>query len=309
MASAYNVSIYDKNGSMTSFLYTVIATTPSSSITPGTLHEFFCSNHSSDSRCPDGATLSPMTLSKLPSATPVIANGTDTYDFTLKIRDTYGNKVDSGSVFIEYTSSVKNIQVPNAEYGNIADYCFLFDCTTSGSLSTIFSQTYAATLPDLKYSFSSIAPTDASSNMLSLSGIIYNGIDIADSSWKSSLVFTPWYNSSLSVVGDIVINTGVSFSGKISPTPDVFSPNNLSAVYRIDIGNNISSYFTGFTSVSPINCTKYYAGSGLNECNWIDPFGVFISTADTSFTGTYKPQVQTPPTELVSYKSYITYEK
>ena len=248
MASDYHIEIYDPNDSKTEFDYTVIAATPSSSITPGTLHATYCSaNSASDTtRCPDGATLSPMTLSKLPSTTPVIANGTDTYDFTLKIRDTYGNKVDSGSVFIEYTSSVKNIQVPMTEYGNIIDYCGL-DCTTSGSLSATFFQTYAATLPDLKYSFSSIAPTDASSNMLSLSGIIYNGIDIADSSWKSSLVFTPWYNSSLSVVGDIVINTGVSFSGKISPTPDVFSPNNLSAVYRIDIGsNNIWSSFSNF---------------------------------------------------------------
>lgn len=93
MASAYNVSIYDKNGSMTSFLYTVTAATPSSSIIPGTLHETYCNaNYASDTtRCPDGVTLSPMTLSKLPSATPVISNGTDTYDFTLKIRDTYGN--------------------------------------------------------------------------------------------------------------------------------------------------------------------------------------------------------------------------
>jgi hypothetical protein len=92
MASDYSVEIYDPNNSKTSFTYTVLSNTPSSSSSfAGKFHDTFCNTHSSDSRCPDGASLSAMTLSKFPSATPVIANGTDTYDFILKIRDTYGN--------------------------------------------------------------------------------------------------------------------------------------------------------------------------------------------------------------------------
>jgi uncharacterized membrane protein len=126
MASAYNVSIYDKNGSMTSFLYTVTAATPSSSITPGTLHETYCSTNSASdtTRCPDGAILSPMTLSKVPSAGTIVANGTDTYDFTLKIRDTYGNATLGGNVIIQYTDRVNNLQVDPTEYANYSfDQC------------------------------------------------------------------------------------------------------------------------------------------------------------------------------------------
>ena len=65
-----------------------------------------------------------MTLMKTPaSSTQVVANGTDKYDFTLKIRDRYGNATNGGSVNIEYTDRVDTIQVSQSEYGNISDYC------------------------------------------------------------------------------------------------------------------------------------------------------------------------------------------
>ena len=52
-----------------------------------------------------------MMLSRTPaSPTLVIANGNDTYDFTLKIRDRYGNATNGGSVSIEYTDNILDIQ-------------------------------------------------------------------------------------------------------------------------------------------------------------------------------------------------------
>lgn len=65
-----------------------------------------------------------MVLSKVPSAGTVIANGGDTYSFTLRIRDQYGNATSGGNVTIEYTDGVKNLQVDQTEYANyIIEQC------------------------------------------------------------------------------------------------------------------------------------------------------------------------------------------
>ena len=41
-----------------------------------------------------------------------IADGASYYDFTLKPRDKYGNRVDTGSVEISYTGTVSAVQMP-----------------------------------------------------------------------------------------------------------------------------------------------------------------------------------------------------
>lgn len=64
-------------------------------------------------RCPDGATLESMSLDKQPLAATVVANGVDTYDFRLRIRDRYGNATSGGNIKIEYSDTVREIQTAN----------------------------------------------------------------------------------------------------------------------------------------------------------------------------------------------------
>lgn len=94
LAATYDVKITDPNGS-TTFIpgyYTTKSLTPSFTHTSAAFIENLCHTDSYPSYCPDGATLSPSILSKYGSS-PVVADGNSYYDFSLKLRDQYGNRV------------------------------------------------------------------------------------------------------------------------------------------------------------------------------------------------------------------------
>jgi hypothetical protein len=112
-------------------------------------------------------------------------------------------------VTIEYADNVSEIQVPISQGSPYISYGS-GNATNSSTMgmNNLYGK-FSLTTPvtgDIHYNFSSIAPTNVA-NTLSLSGIIFGGVDITDPSWKAPLAFTPWYDTSLSVVGDIVINT------------------------------------------------------------------------------------------------------
>ena len=112
-ASLYTVNITDPNGSVTNFSdFRVLPDVPHSTLDANigsSVRKDFCTT--TPILCPDGEILTAMTLTKTPlSPTQVVANGTDKYDFTLKIRDRYGNATNGGSVKIEYTDTVDTIQ-------------------------------------------------------------------------------------------------------------------------------------------------------------------------------------------------------
>ena len=41
------------------------------------------------------------------------ADGVDSYTVTLKPRDTYGNIVNTGSLYVSYTGTVSKVQIPS----------------------------------------------------------------------------------------------------------------------------------------------------------------------------------------------------
>ncbi len=61
-------------------------------------------------KCPDGKILSASKLEK--SGTNKVADGASYYDFIMKPRDTYGNRVNTGSIDISYTGTVSAVQMP-----------------------------------------------------------------------------------------------------------------------------------------------------------------------------------------------------
>lgn len=109
VASAYEVTIQDPNGSTTKFDYTAFAGVPSMTLVDNTFIKTVCSHLPTSLYCPDGATIAPSKLDK--SGTNPIADGVQKYSFSLKLRDQYGNRVDTGNVRIEYVSTLKKNQV------------------------------------------------------------------------------------------------------------------------------------------------------------------------------------------------------
>jgi hypothetical protein len=57
-----------------------------------------------------------------------VANGTDKYDFSLLLRDTYGNEVKDGDIYLEYKDALRTIQVDTLSYQNVSDYCASGTC-------------------------------------------------------------------------------------------------------------------------------------------------------------------------------------
>ena len=69
----------------------------------------FCVSNPGHTACPDGGMRSPSTLKQIPITGP-LANGADSYTLVFMARDRYGNRISTGTLDIEYTTSVKNIQ-------------------------------------------------------------------------------------------------------------------------------------------------------------------------------------------------------
>ncbi len=327
MAGEYSVTIIDPNNSETKFAYSVTPGIPSTlySTAQSTLHGTFCTSSPTDTRCPDGATLTGMTLSRTPSSATMIANGLDTYAMRLRIRDQYGNAVNTGSITLSYITEIRADQISPLDMIEPTFFSSTFSWSaiihSGGILIDNFDGT--ATSPDMDlsipgdvaYRLAAIAPTNLTTDTLSLSGIVYtfpDGVrqDITDPAWRSPLSFDPWYTTSLTVTSPIVVGTGVGFSWSLISHDISISPTALSSVYHLAIGGWVSAAFTDFVTDTPPSCTKYiFPATGTRECNWWDSgtWPVVISTM-TAFTGTYTPIIPNPPLESISYKSYITYE-
>ncbi len=320
-ASDYSVDITDPNGSTTTITdFKVVPGIPDTTLNAAassTIHAAFCTIYPTDPLCPDSAILEPMTLDKQPSAGIVVANGVDSYNFRLRIRDQYGNATSGGSIYIEYEDAVSEIQAPD-----VFPYMSLWSgnaIISSGSIISTGPTLYYSgiIIGDINYGFASLAPTDAI-NSLSLSGILYtySGVttDVSTPAMRASLIFSPWYSSSLSIVWDIIVWSGVEFTWALTHISTISEPT-ATSVYHIQIGsNNTSSSFENFVW-NTIACAKYISPSiGVNECNWlldpvtfIDPVVVSTTTPISAFSGVYTPIISDPPLEAVSYKSYITY--
>ena len=323
-ASSYRVEITDPDGGTTIIDdFEVIAALPSSMLSTATptVRQDFCTANPLSLLCPDGAILRPMSISPVQTATPMIANGVDSYRFTLKLRDRYGNEIREGSIRVDYRDSIRTIQVDPLKYMEyytdasscIFPYCSLIETSLyNDHFGNPNTGLIPLPSPSITYSFASITPTSLSDS-LSLSGIIYTdalgvSTDIADPLWKAPLTFDPWYTTSIIAPPSLIVWSVVDFTTTYAHTTSAPWPTLPTAIYDISIGINNPASFTGFTSSSTILCTKYYMSLGSSECNWWwSPDPVIVSTEALSFSGLYGYGGYEPPPETVNYRSYIRY--
>ena len=315
-ASIYRAEIRDPDGWHTIIDdFRVLANLPSSTLSPGlagSIRESFCTTI--PAWCIDGAALSPMTLSI--TGGPRVANGVDSYAGQMKLRDRYGNQVQSWDVSITYNDKIRDIQTNlPLPYMSMSPILWMALNTTgdimntkNGSPSTNF---IPANIGDVNYTLASIAPTSAT-DTLTLSWVLYRdsaGVitDVTMPAWKVPLVFTPWYSTSLAA-GPILVGETVDFTTNYTHTTLAPIPQDPRALYDIRIGDNTIAAFDTFSSPDTIYCTKYTASFGIGECNWFGfPDPVIVSSEALSFSGIYAYAGYEPPPELVSYRSYITY--
>lgn len=95
----------------------VPTTTLDTTTTPLLIKEYCDSNGGDSTLCPDGSERRAASFSVSPSngKEHPLANGVDTYTNTIKLRDQYGNRVSGGSLKMDYTATVKNVQTDITE--------------------------------------------------------------------------------------------------------------------------------------------------------------------------------------------------
>jgi hypothetical protein len=331
LAAHYDISIIDPSGSKTVFSDAVIlpASLDASLDDNNYFIKSFCWSYPNYSGC-DG--IIPLSATTLASNiwTPLPADGASSYKFVLKMRDKYGNRVNTGTVQLEYTTKTKARRIlPNDWTNHFMDSVFDGDAVilSGGILLNQLDGTSRSTVTtliwqDISYDIMSIAPTDTSDNKIQLQSVTYVSplwiaTDIAPSSWKGFLSFVPPYESNLSK-WSLPFRIGVphSFSFDITnnDTENRIIPNLLSI---LSIGDNILAGFRDFESiVSPTCSASMHDTSGyVNTCDWSKSSGsllppsviAFQSTGSLIFTGTYTPRTSTPSLENISYQTYINY--
>lgn len=226
----------------------------------------FCTTNPTDSvNCPDGATRRATTLTQLPITT-VIANGSDVYALTLRARDQYGNRVESGTIDVTYATTVKNIQTED-------NFNYLFPiCADAVNISTFVyacgEWRYTANLntSDITYTITSTAPTNVD-NTIQLESIIYNITDIASLLWKAPLVFDPLFTASVSSLDAPVVNTPHTFQTDV--TPDGTTTITPTVITTMQIGDGSAAEWRSLSSSPAAICSNYPLTLTLDPlCDW-----------------------------------------
>jgi hypothetical protein len=305
-SDTYTITIEDSNGSITTLsAFIVTANLPNTTLESGHYADIYCGANPTDTiNCPDGAPRSATTLTQLP-VWPVIADGADAYTLTLKARDRYGNRVKSGNIRIQYTTTVKNIQTED----NIN---YLFPVCPDATTISIFTDacgewTYNATLTpaDITYTIASTAPTNAT-NQVQLDSIIYNwGPDISVAWWRIPLSFTPLFTAAVATADTPIVNTPHTFETDVSThKTTTIIPTIITTML---IGDGSAAEWRSLSSSPTQVCSNYpFTLTTDPLCDWSGVSSIATpSVSDFAYTGTYIRWVSS--TDTTTLGGYIYY--
>ncbi len=325
LAALYIFTITDPNGSRSVYAYQVDNTLPSLNLDSGfTTKSSFCTNTPTDTRCPDGATLQPTSLTTTRGGITndtTVADGFSYLDQHLKLRDRYGNALTTGKIRLTYKTPNRLVQVPSPDTVHFwlsfsGDAVILSGGILTNNLNdTSTSGDIPMSWQNIEYGFSAYAP-----GTIELQSCQYNGVDTGLAA--SVLHFLPWYTLSEFHAGDIVLGTTTYFTGSVvtASTRNDVTP---SLIHGLSIGNNVFATFASYQSLPWSQCsadeTNMSSYSAGNNCSWNSMSGknfpsivsipLGASNSLYSFTGTDTPLVPPAiiPSEPVTVASYITY--
>jgi hypothetical protein len=316
IADTYDLIITDPNGSTTTSEIHILPNSLSVSLeTDPYFLKTYCSAYSTPSICPDGTTVNFTTLTQ--SGISMVADWQSYYDFRLRGRDKYGNAISTGSVSIEYTTTVKAIQIDSV--GGFTPSTDWDAVIHSGGMIDMFDGTSSLDTPmlgqDVYYGIASIAPTNTTDNIIKLNKVDYtdgNGVitTITGLDTTTLLEFTPWFTvTTTNPVADIQTSEDHAFSVNVtqnSPTP--ITPK----IYTlITIGSGLLWAFRDFSSTMGEECQAYpqdillYTGN----CDWpLMPSVLKVASAVSfTITGSYAPMTRYPTQEEVISENAVQY--
>jgi hypothetical protein len=310
LADTYTLEVTDPQGSQTEFDGVIVSPNTLSQTldsTSGLFIQDFCVFDST--RCPDGIPRSASKLEK--SGVDKVADGASYYDFTLKPRDKYGNRVVDGDIEVSYTGTISSIQLPTGMSTTNTDYFLssLLDPVVFQSVGLTFLNRYTyvpLSMSDITYSIASMAPTDAS-NTLVLDEIKYTsptGV-VSTFSDTGAVTFAKPYTATITPPTTLLLGTTNHFVGALSTlTPESLSPELITTLL---IGDGLFANMSDLIS-DPAGTSK------ADDIDWMmgvsNPSSITIPTLPASFwfTGTYSPYTAYPELEKLAYQSLIHYQ-
>lgn len=326
LASEYVVEITDPSGNITKISGINVSPWEASLIyVAGIYAEAFCTTNPGYSDCPEDTPRKATHLDKQPSAGSIIANWTDNYNFTVKIRDKYGNRTGSGNTIdIHYDTTVKYIQtVNNYYYGTLPTTmdgeAFMTDNLSSGLGGT--SDTPPETINntiDFTYKISSLAPTNTFDNIIKLTSINYNSGASAPQNITPPdfLIFDPLFTATISAPSGIpaVIGTPYTFFTTVWGSDPIIIPTIVSTMF---INDGMQSEWKNLISTPNFDCVEWQTTniSWDNLCTrWegtaFKNRSSIATKSNSSFylTGTYLGNIPNPDLEGTSIETYIYYQ-
>jgi hypothetical protein len=334
LATHYDMAIIDPSGSKTTFSDIVvipggISSTLISNTNTILIHNF-CSQNPLPSLCDGIFPLTATTLEK--QGTDLIAGTSDFYQFTFKLRDKYGNRINTGSVKISYQTKTQSARFLSGDMSSYPDFMGSFPgdaIITSGSLNNGFDGTATTTNvsligQDIHYGMTSIAPTGT--HDIKLTSIEYtdafgakSNISLA-SEWTDPVVFSAPYMADISG-GTLPIRIGVPHSFDFQLTKNGTHTITPIVLWMFSIGDNIFAGFRDFEFPNSVGSPRCIGSIQdmvwyRDECNWSTfsgstfPPSIFsLNTTESNFvfTGTYASINTTPFPEKVEHSVYVTY--
>lgn len=316
LATTYDFTLTDPNWSQTIISWVeVISDGISKTLEPG--GPFFISGYcgASPPACPEGVIAS--SLGRVNPASP-IADGNTFYEFSISLRDKYGNKIHTGSVEISYTGTVSAVNdalpilvTPYIDLwydGLVFSGTNYFDPGSFDGLWSFTENTYLG--QSIRYGIASLSPTNTLHQVI-LNKIIYRAPDGTETFIEdtSSLTFNPAFTFNVIVPGSIQVGTGntlkltfeqLTWVAWLNPELIVFLP----------IGGGVNARWTNLelpndthepADISDLN-TTYSDLYNSSWGKWINPVtGIF------SLTGTYSPYSAYPSIEDAGFTAYIHY--
>jgi hypothetical protein len=330
LATQYTITITDSNNSKTTDTITVRPGSPSTTLDGGLYYaKDYCNTIGSGTlNCPDTTTLlgddnrTATVLEQEPPVWPIVANGIHIYQHTMKVRDTYGNRIETGSIKIKYTTTVKHIQTDISE--NMSLYTLPSNMWDGDAFisSELFSwlggsvdKNEVLWIADFKYAIASLAPTNITDNIIKLDFINYLswGVESVLIPTNAPLAFSPLFTASTSSTVVPIIGVANTFSSLVTENgpPTLIKPYIISTLL---IGDGTKSEWQTLSSNPTAECTHEPFVPIIpiidNLCDWESRLSNIATHtgSDFSFLATYTGRVPTPPLETTVLRTYIQYK-
>jgi len=305
MSDIYRFTLTDPHGSITQYAWVqVMPWAPSMSINPTSdiLAKRFCVDNTTASRCPIQATQYTI------DGTSITADGSDAYTVTLRPRDTYGNRVNTGTLSIAYTGTIRTIQMPEPDImTTVPAWIVSYDPIRFNSVWFTFSSR-STSIPldtllwDVVYSINSIAPTDSDNTFL-LDAITYTSPSTTVMPLTidtTTIGFAPPYSasivppSSIQIGAENIFDINFSSSSTAPTNPTIY---HLFMIWEGHIAEMRNPVLPNVTT---------------GDVDWSLPGGfptsyTYTPTGPYSFSGIYTPRTAYPTIESVYYHTFIHY--